>query len=399
MWTRVAAAAACFAAIMGFSRLAYGVLIPAMQQSLGGGFALYGAIGTANLLGYFLGTLVTTRLAGRHDRARSNAAALVAMCVAMAASGLVRDPLQLGALRFAVGLASGIALALTLSLAVEGVSPARRGVAAAIVWGGGALGIALVGAVPLGWSSAWRIQWLAMALAGAACTAVFAWLTARAHPCAPAHGAGPAGPGGAVLRGAYLPLTLAYFCFGFGYIDLVTFLGAALARGHGLPAGTVWLVLGATGVAGAAVWGPVVDRMRSGVPVAAACGLCALGAVLLATGNGAGALIGSLAVGVSFIGVPAMVGALLQQRELPGRYAGTFAGVTAVLGCGQMLGPLAGGFAADRLGTPAALYVAALALAIAALLATAYRAPSEDRLAERGEDQPDGQLGGAIAFV
>jgi hypothetical protein len=33
---------------MGFSRLAYGVLVPSMRASLGGGFALYGAIGGAN---------------------------------------------------------------------------------------------------------------------------------------------------------------------------------------------------------------------------------------------------------------------------------------------------------------------------------------------------------------
>jgi len=372
MWVRIASAAACFAAIMGFSRLAYGVLVPAMQQSLGGGYALYGAIGSANLLGYFLGSLVTTRLAVRHDRARSNLAALLTMCLAMGASALVREPLELAILRFLVGVASGIALALTLSLAVEGVSPARRGLAAAVVWGGGALGIALVGAVPLGWSSAWRFQWLAMALTGVACALTFARLTAK-HP-APAPREAVASHGG-MFRGAYLPLTLAYFCFGFGYIDLVTFLGAALARSHGLPGGTVWVVLGTAGVVGAAVWGPVAGRRRSGLPVAVACGLCSAGAGLLALGSGWGTVAGSLAVGVSFIGVPAMVGALIQQRERPAHYPGAFATVTAVLGCGQMLGPLAGGLVADRLGTTAALYVAVAALGVATLLAAAYRAP------------------------
>jgi len=397
MWTRVASAAACFAAIMGFSRLAYGVLVPAMAQTLGGGYALYGAIGSANLLGYFLGSLVTTRLAGRHDRARSNLAALVAMCLAMGACALVRDPLQLAALRFAVGIASGVALALTLSLAVEGVSPARRGLAAAVVWGGGALGIALVGAVPLGWSTAWRFQWLAMALTGFCCALIFARLTAR--PAAPA-AREPAAAHGGMFRGAYLPLTLAYFCFGFGYIDLVTFLGAALARAHGLPAGTVWVVLGTAGIVGAAIWGPVVDRLRSGAPVAAACGLCAAGAALLALGSSWGSVAGSLAVGVSFIGVPAMVGALIQQRERPAHYPGAFATVTAVLGCGQVLGPLAGGLVAERLGTSAALYVAVIALGLATLLAAAYRAPRlQNRLAERREDQPDGQFGRTVALV
>jgi predicted MFS family arabinose efflux permease len=375
MWIRVASAAACFAGIMGFSRLAYGVLVPAMRHSLGGGYALYGAIGTANFIGYFMGTLVATRLARRDDRARSNALALGGMCLAMALCGLAPGPLVLGALRFLVGLASGIALALTLSLAVEGVAPGRRGVAAAIVWGGGSLGIALVGLVPASLAASWRLEWIAMGLAGLAATAVFAFLTRGAR-------AGSGAAGGAAAHApmfawaGYLPLTLAYFCFGFGYIGLLTFLGAAFSHGRSVDPGTIWVVLGATGVAGAAVWGPIVDRFRSGAPVAAACALCAAGAALLGSGVPSAALAGAIAVGASFIGIPAMVGALLQQREAPAHYPRAFAAMTAVLGCGQIIGPLAGGLTADRLGTPAALFLSAAALGLAAVLAAAYREPA-----------------------
>ncbi|GAC1457917.1 MAG: hypothetical protein PVSMB8_14450 [Vulcanimicrobiaceae bacterium] len=145
MWTKVAWAAACFAAIMGFSRLAYGVLVPAMRASLGGTYALYGAIGAANLAGYLVGTLLATRLARRTDRSRVNAIALAIMCVAMAASGMVHGTELLGTLRFLVGIGSGVGVSLTLALAVEAIPPARRGIAAAFVWAGGSLGIALVG--------------------------------------------------------------------------------------------------------------------------------------------------------------------------------------------------------------------------------------------------------------
>ncbi|MBD5634323.1 MAG: YbfB/YjiJ family MFS transporter, partial [Candidatus Eremiobacteraeota bacterium] len=176
MWLRVGWAAACFAAIMGFSRLAYGVLVPAMRASLGGSFALYGAIGGANMIGYLAGSLLTTRLARRPDRARVNVTALASMCAAMAACGFVREPIALGVLRFAVGVASGIALALTLALAVERIPSARRGVAAAIVWGGGCAGIAIAGAatafVSPASATAWRIEWIAMAAVGAVFTAV-----------------------------------------------------------------------------------------------------------------------------------------------------------------------------------------------------------------------------------
>ena len=380
MWTRVAWAAACFAAIMGFSRLAYGVLVPAMRVSLGGSFGLYGAIGAANMIGYLCGTLLTTRLARRPDRARINAMSLGAMCLAMAASGLVREPLALGALRFAVGLASGIALALTLALAVEKVPAARRGVAAGIVWGGGTVGIAIVGAAT-GFVSAtslvaWRLEWVAMGVAGALAAAVFAVLTGGRF--AAGERRDDSGAIGLLARPRYRALTVAYFLYGVGYIDVVTFFGAALARAHGLSIGGAWTLLGLSGIAGVAIWGPLVDRLRSGLPVFVACACCAAGAALVAAGSPVAALAGAIAIGVSFIGVPAMVGALLQQREPATRYPRAFASMTVALGIGQIIGPLVGGTVADRFGTAVAVAAGAVALGTAACAALFYRRPVDE---------------------
>ena len=380
MWVRVGWAATCFAGIMGFSRLAYGVLVPAMRDSLGGSFATYGAIGGANMVGYLAGSFLTTRLARRPDRSRVNVAALLAMCGAMAACGLVREPILLGILRFVVGVASGIALALTLALAVEHVSPARRGLAAAIVWGGGCAGIAVVGAasalVASASPDAWRAAWIAMGLAGALVTAVFARLTGGAF--AASERRDDSGPIGLFALRRYRALTLAYFAFGAGYIDVVTFFGASLARAHGLSVGAAWTVLGLSGIAGILIWGPLVDRLRSGLPVAFACATCAGGALLVAEGTPFGAFAGAVAIGISFIGVPAMVGALLQQRELGERYPRAFASMTVSLGIGQIIGPLAGGLVADRFGTAAAVAGGALALAVAACAAAFYRRPQPD---------------------
>ena len=382
MWTRVAWAAATFAGIMGFSRLSYGVLVPDMRAALGGSFALYGAIGTANMIGYLAGSLLTTGLARRPDRSRINTIALVAMCLAMGASGFVVEPLTLGFLRFAVGLASGIALALTLALAVEKIPPARRGVAAAIIWGGACAGIALVGAasglVAAAGPNAWRIEWVAMGIVGLLVSAVYAKLSGGAF--AAAERRDDSGGIGLLVRSRYRALTIAYFAFGVGYIDIVTFLGAALGHAGGMSAGTTWCLLGIAGLIGVTIWGPLVDRLGSGIPVAIACLGCAGGAGVVAFAQPA-ALAGEIAIGISFIGVPAMVGALMQQRESGTRYPRAFASMTVVLGVGQIIGPLAGGFIADRFGTPAAIAAGGCALAIAALAAAFYRKP----LPERGE--------------
>ena len=370
---------------MGFSRLAYGVLVPSMRASLGGGFALYGAIGGANMVGYLAGSLLTTRLARRPDRSRINAIALATMCAAMAASGLVVEPIALGILRFVVGVASGIALALTLALAVERVAPARRGVAAAIVWGGGCAGIALVGAasgLAATSASAWRAEWVAMGALGAIVSAIFARLTGGAFAASEHRDDG--GTIGLFTRARYRALAISYFCFGVGYIAVVTFLGAALEHAHGMQVGATWTVLGIAGVAGVAVWGPLVDRLRSGVPVALACACCACGAALVTLGTPAAALAGAVAIGVSFIGIPAMVGALLQQREPAERYPRAFASITVMLGIGQIIGPIVGGEIADRFGTADAVIAGASALGVAALAAAFYRRPSSTEAALRG---------------
>jgi MFS family permease len=406
MWTRIGWAAACFAAIMGFSRLAYGVLVPAMRSALGGNYALYGAIGGANLAGYLVGALSATRLARRPDRSRVNAVALGTMCLAMVASGLVTSTLELGLLRFLVGAASGVALSLTLALAVERVTPARRGVAAAVVWAGGALGIAIVGAgsllLPLSLPQTWRVGWIAMGLAGGASSVVFARLTGGSFAAAERRDDG--GAIGMLARAGYLPLTIGYAFFGVGYIDGVTFLGAALGRPGAPASGAVWHTLGLAGVGGAAVWGPLLDRYRSGLPVGAACLLCALGSLGFAIpGPGWLTLPGAFTVGFSFIGIPAMIGALLQQREPAERYPRAFASMTTGLGMGQIAGAPIGGLVADRLGATGALLFGAAALGLAGTLTALYRVPGtsalKDRLAERGEDQLDGERGRPVAFV
>jgi MFS family permease len=378
MWIRIGWAAACFGAIMGFSRLAYGLLVPAMHASLGGGLDVYGIIGAANLAGYFVGSLTATRLAALRHRVRINTFALLSMCAAIAASGLARDVATLGVFRFLIGVASGIALTLTLSLAVEGVPQAIRGIAAAVIWSGGAAGVALAGAGSLVFpvtGEGWRLAWFAMAAIGIVFALVYARIVrgAGSRAMLPDDGA----PIGLWSRRKYLVLGIGYGAYGFGYIDVVTFFGAALARTHAASPGVAVMILGGSGTIGALVWGPLVDRFRNGIPIGIASGMCALGALLLSFDRAPLVLAGAFVLGVSFIGIPAMIGALAQQREPAQRYARAFATLTSTLGVGQIVGPFAGGIVAEHFGTTAALELGACALAVSALFCGFYRRPSE----------------------
>jgi predicted MFS family arabinose efflux permease len=378
MWVRIGWAAACFGAIMGFSRLAYGLLVPAMHASLGGGLDAYGTIGAANLAGYFVGSLLATRLAALPHRVRINLFALLAMCAAIAASGLAHDLITLGVLRFLVGVASGIALTLTLSLAVEGVPQTMRGLAASLIWSGGTAGMAIAGggsiAFPLD-GNGWRFAWLALAAVGAVVALVYARVARGAGARATIADDGE--PIGLWSRQKYLLLAIGYAAYGFGYIDVVTFFGAAIARTHATNIGLAVVILGGSGTIGALVWGPLVDRFRSGVPIGIASGLCAIGAILLSRESAPLVLAGAFVLGLSFIGVPAMIGALAQQREPAERYARAFATLTSTLGVGQIIGPFTGGLVAEHFGTSVALAVGAAALAISAIACGLYRRPQQ----------------------
>ena len=379
MWIRIGWAAASFGSIMGFSRLAYGLLVPAMHASLGGGLDAYGNIGAANLGGYFVGSVLATRLAALAHRARINVLVLLGMCLAMAVSGLAHDLVTLGILRFLIGVASGIALTLTLALAVEGVGQTMRGRAASVIWAGGAASMGLAGAGSLVFpleGNGWRYAWFTMAALGSAVALVYGRITRGRSVKARVPDDGE--PIGLWSPKKYLPIAIGYTAYGFGYICVLTFFGAAIVRTHATSVGLAVVMLGGAGMVGALVWGPLVDRYRNGAPLAAACAMCGTGAYLLSLDSAIPVLCGAVVLGLSFIGVPAMIGALAQQREPGQRYARAFATLTSTLGVGQIIGPFVGGLVAERFGTSTALELGATALAFAALCCGFYRRPAED---------------------
>lgn len=239
----VAWGAAAFAVILGFARLSYGLLLPALREALPGSYGAFGLVGSANLAGYLVGTLAVPALLRRdRDRARLNTGALLGTGIAMLGSATSADLIQLGAWRFLIGLCSGVAAVLTIALTLDRVAPTARGRTSGRLWAGGAAGVALSGvAAPLviaaGDAPTWRGAWAAMAaVAGVAAYGFHRALQATAPDGSPgtadpqvrARAVEPWWRGLAELvrpRGL-LPLTLAYTLFGGGYIIYLTFFVA-----------------------------------------------------------------------------------------------------------------------------------------------------------------------------
>ncbi len=170
-------------------------------------------------------------------------------------------------------------------------------------------------------------------------------------------------------------LTLAYFCFGAGYIIYFTFFISLLAQ-QGVPAqnaGFVWAAIGFTGAISGWLWGTSIDRWPTGYTLATPLALGALGSLTVLTGNLLWEAIGAALIGLSaFIAPPLIVTALLKWAVSDAEYATNFSALTALFATGQILGPLLAGTIIERAGLATGTALSALVLTIGAFFAVLY---------------------------
>lgn len=360
---RTAAAAAVFAAILGFSRFSFGLLLPAIKGELRGSYAAYGLVASANFAGYLAGTVAVPKLLKAWNNARVwNAASLAAMASAMLATSLAATLSEVTALRFVVGACSGIAAILTIALTLDGVQPRVRGLVSGGIWAGGGLGLGICGALVdphahLGW----RVQYAAMAALSFAAVAVFAVLpmdraTVAATPSAQ----------GWRWSGFSSRLALAYALFGFGYIIYMVYASAYLLTSGMQPSAlaSAWIAFGLGGAAGALFWGRLFDRFSSPFVLAAALLACAAGVVFNVP----------FVTGMAVFGTPTIVSALARSIASDESYAKVLSMLTASFGIGQIAGPLGAGFVIDRAGLASGIPITAAPLVLAATLVCWHRA-------------------------
>jgi len=402
-------AAAAFAVILGFSRLSYGLVLPALRANLHGSYGVFGLVGSANLGGYLLGMLLIPILLNHiHDRRRLNTLALLALSVTLIVSALSVSLIDLALWRLLIGVWSAFATVLTITLTLERVVPAERGQASGVLWMGGSAGLVVSGALaPLvigaGLPGAWRLLWVGMGMVGLITTWGVRRSLRRDSSRPPLRGLMRREDGsvdatrvGGERRADSQPdrastewrsglsqllhpsrllaLTLAYFAAAFAYIIYFTFV-IALVIHQGLPpllAGLVWSLAGIGGVIGSLGWGRAIDRWPSGFILAMALALGAVGAVTALSGQLAIESFGAFLIGMGSFGAPTIVTALL-KRAVPGEgYATSLSLMTAIFSVGQLIGPIVAGMVVDAEGLALGTASAALLFSCATLLAAGY---------------------------
>ncbi|MBB6671848.1 YbfB/YjiJ family MFS transporter [Cohnella nanjingensis] len=379
-----------FIVILGFSRLSYGMFLPGIQREIGGSYGQLGILGTVNFIGYLIGTLCLSPLISRFpDRKHViNRMTCFLLGAAMIGSAFSYHSIQLGLWRFVIGWLSAFATVLVLSIAMDAVRPAERGVASGLIWLGGSAGILVTGlfapfTIDPSRLEGWRYAWAAMGVFGIVAALGFEYVTKKRgveRMSSPTE-SNPRVQGRVnVYSLLFSPKKLlflvgSYFFFGWGYIIYFTFLIPYLVS-KGIPslyAGFIWSGIGFAGLFNGWIGGKAIDRWPSGYTLASGLALGTVGVIGVTTDHIIITSIGAITIGlVSFITPPLMTTALL-RRHVPHRaYAACLSIATAFFASGQIIGPIVGGVVVERYGLQSGVASGAIFMAISAALACVY---------------------------
>jgi predicted MFS family arabinose efflux permease len=368
---------------VGVARFTYGIMLPGLQRDLLLGHATGGALNSAHLLGFLLGTLLAPRMGARRGMARLSRQAhlLVAagalLCAIAPVGGGAASLLPLAAGRLATGLGAGAGMVAIMVLVFAAVPATFRASISAFVFAGMGVSVVLSGAAApwlVETTLGWRAAFLAAALL-ALCLAIGFPPRARV-PSFVTETPPPAEAScfrlRSLLQSNLRLLATAYFFPGGAYIAYSTFAGARLAAGNASIAvvSVTWVTFGVAIILGALLMIPVLQTpalRRFALPGALAAG--AVGALISAGEGGTAALVGAFSVGLGVASTPALVTAQVRERVGAADYALAHSYVSAALGIGQFIGPMLAGAVADLSGTASVPLLASAVYAVAAGLA------------------------------
>mgnify|MGYP001159331413 FL=1 len=380
------------AALVGFSRFSYGLLIPGIQNDLGGRYSDYGFLGTLNFIGYMIGTVVMPLLISRFPSGKRlmNRMFCLLMCLFIIGSALSPNLLVLGGWRFFIGVFSGMGTVLVLSLVLDTIKLNQRGIASGFLWGGTCIGVIITGVVaPYAIDPAnlegWRYTWFGMGVCGILALIGFEMVMRKYKAANGGQSKQPAVESKERVNVYHLLfkpqnllfLVISYFFYGWGYIIYFTYLIPYLVdKGFSpLNSGLVWCAIGFTGLFNSWLGGKAIDRWPSGYTMAASLFAGALSALCALGGNMYFALFGGLVYGLlTFVAPPLMITALIRHHMPPAAYDACFSYVTGIFAIGQIIGPYFAGLLVDRFGLYISILTASAFLTISAILSCVYGA-------------------------
>ena len=337
----------------GFARFAYGLILPAMKSEMGWNYAQAGWLNTANALGYIIGAILTMILIRNVSPARLFAFGLITTTLALLATGLNANMSWQTLWRILAGVfgAMSFSTAGALTAMLFPNEPKKNALAIAILFGsGGGLGIVLAGAsLPLMLEklgpSAWSTAWILLGIISLLFLPLGLWAASQVR--SPVQSKTSTIP---LPLSQMIPELAGYAGFGLGYIVYLTFLSAWMTD-HAASASfitLIWVILGLSICFSPIIWGPILTRYSSGLPLALILTCIAIGSALpVLLNNTITLLISALVFGLSVFMAPGAVTSFTRQNLPPQSWARAMSLFTVVFAIAQTMGPYGAGLVGD----------------------------------------------------
>ena len=337
----------------GFARFAYGLILPAMKSEMGWNYAQAGWLNTANALGYIIGAILTMILIRNVSPARLFAFGLITTTLALLATGLNANMSWQTLWRILAGVfgAMSFSTAGALTAMLFPNEPKKNALAIAILFGsGGGLGIVLAGAsLPLMLEklgpSAWSTAWILLGIISLLFLPLGLWAASQVR--SPVQSKTSTIP---LPLSQMIPELAGYAGFGLGYIVYLTFLSAWMTD-HAASASfitLIWVRLGLSICFSPIIWGPILTRYSSGLPLALILTCIAIGSALpVLINNTITLLISALVFGLSVFMAPGAVTSFTRQNLPPQSWARAMSLFTVVFAIAQTMGPYGAGLVGD----------------------------------------------------
>ena len=335
-----------------------------MKADLNISYGLAGWLGTINLAGYLFGTLLTSALSLRVPPHR-----LVQIGIALATIGMgtlatvTSVPLLLTGMTLG-GVGGAMAWIPAPLVTASVFPPTRRAFAMSI--GSGAIGLGIVVATLLARGirqiandpTLWRPMWLIQALVGALAF-ILSLIVLRPGPIV----AGSP-PKISVLRRVprWWSPTLAYTCFGLGYVLFATYVVSALETDAGFSkshASLVFALLGMGNAIGAISTSALLRRFGRRVVMPSAFLAAGAGCLAVLVGTEPVVSLSLFLFGFGMAAAVVCITSYIGETLRPQEFSAAFGAMTACFGVAQTVGPRLGGYMVDHLGSFTEVFVLA----------------------------------------
>lgn len=378
-WTtiwRLALLAAAAGVSQAFGRFTYSLLFTDIRDDFAISNTVAGAMGSANLGGYLLGSLVVSLAVGRLGLARTLRIGITGSTASLAALALAPSLAVMFPAMTTAGFFGAFVWITAPGLATASLGAARRGLAIGST--GAGIGVGITGAAALSSIVAddqWRTIYAVEALIAAVVMVLVLFGIPGRSPSGRSEGSGLA-----TIREVpgWQGLLVAYGLFAFALSMVMTFTVALLETDAGWTkpqAALAFSALGIGTIVGGPVFGPMSDRLGRARALVIAFGAVAITGATLPIGLYPLSIFIAFGFGVAFTGVPTTIAARVSDAVPAERFGAAFGAATLAFGVGLLLGPQLGGAVADATDSFRAIFVVVVVTALVGM-GTGLRQPS-----------------------